>query len=86
MQAVVEAGSVPLILRVVEHGLDRVRDVDDASRITRDDKQEPVRSLQYQMLELLVGEEGWLVGSVCARVTRAWNRKLGSESVKWLKN
>lgn len=57
VETVVETGPVPVILRVIQDGLYRVRDVDHSSGITRDDKQEPVRSLQYQMFELLVGEE-----------------------------
>ena len=67
MHVVVETGPEPVALRVVEDGRDAVRDVDHAPRVAGDHEQEPVRGLQDQVLQLVVGEEGGLVRAVVGR-------------------
>jgi len=56
---------------LVEDGRDAVRDVDDASGVAGDDKEEAVGRLEDQVLQLLVGEEGRLVGAIGACVASA---------------
>lgn len=63
-------------LSIVEDGTDAVRDVDDASDITGDYEQEAIGRLQYQMFQLLVREEGGLVGTVGAGVTCPWTQNV----------
>ena len=54
VNVVVDGGSEPVALSVVQHGGERVGDVDDAARITAHHEQEPVRGLQDQMLQLVI--------------------------------
>lgn len=64
----VEAGAVPVALRVIEDRCNRVGDVDDPSSAAAHDEQESVGCLQDQVLQLLVGEERRLVRVVRASV------------------
>jgi len=57
----------PLAGRVPQHRLHRVAHVDDVARVTLRHEQEAVGRLQYQVLQLLVGEEGGLVGAVAGQ-------------------
>lgn len=60
-----------MYLWLVEDGRDAVRNVDDASGVAGDDEEEAIGRLQDQVLQLLVGEEGRLVGAIGACVASA---------------
>ena len=53
MELIVERGAQPVRLGLVEHGGQRIRDVDDATVLTGHHKQEAVCCLQNQMLQFL---------------------------------
>ena len=46
---------------MVEDGCEGVRDVDDATGVAGDNEEETVRSLENQVLQLVVRQEGGLV-------------------------
>lgn len=75
MDLVVETGSIPIALGVVEDRCYRVRDVDDATGVAAHDEQETVSSFQDQVLQFLVRQEGRLVRAVCACVAGACVKK-----------
>ena len=70
MQVVVEARSEPVALTLMQDRRDAVGHVDQAARVAGGDEQEPVGRFQNQMLQLLIGEKGWFVRAVSARVSR----------------
>lgn len=70
VDVVEDARAEPLALRLVEDRTHGVGHVDDAARVARHHEQEAVGRLQDEVLELLVREEGRLVGAVGAGVAR----------------
>lgn len=60
----IEAGAVPVALRIVQHRRDRVGHVDDPTRVAAHNKQETVGRFENQVLQLLIREEGRLVSVV----------------------
>jgi len=60
----VEAGAEPIALSIVQHRRDRVGHVDDPARVAAHDEQEPICRFEDQVLQLLIREEGRLVGIV----------------------
>lgn len=62
--------AIPLVGRIREHLFDRIANIDYVARVALGHEQKAVRGLQYQMLELLVGEERGLVRVVIAQTVR----------------
>lgn len=60
----VEAGAVPVALRVIQNRCHRVGHVNDPAGVATYDKQETIGSLQDQVLQLLIRQEGRLVRTV----------------------
>jgi hypothetical protein len=58
------AGTIPLRLSLIQDGSDGVRDVNDSSSVTSNDKEESIRGFQDKMFQLLVSEEGGLVSPI----------------------
>ena len=67
VNVVVDRGAEPVALGVVEDGGDGVGDVDDPAGVAGHDKQEAVGGLEDEVLQLVVREEGGLVGAVVGR-------------------
>ena len=67
VDVVVHTRPEPVALGVVEDGCDAVRDVNNSAVLTGHNKQESVSRLQYQVLELVVCEEGRFVRPVIGR-------------------
>ena len=79
MELVIDVGPEPVSLALIQHRRHRVRDVDDAAGVAGHDEQEAVGRLQDQVLQLLVRQEGRLVGAVSRGVTGAW----GGTGLDW---
>lgn len=67
----VEAGAEPVALSIVQYRRDRVGHVDNSARLAAYDEQETVRCFEDQVLQLLIREEGWLVGVVRGGISGA---------------
>lgn len=50
MEIFKERRAVPIVLRVIEHGRNRVGHVNDSARIAGDNEEEAVGRFEYQML------------------------------------
>lgn len=67
----VEARTVPVALRVVQHRRNRIGHVDNSTCVATDNKQKSVGSFKDQMLQFLIREEGRLVSVVRRGISSA---------------
>lgn len=60
----IEAGAVPIILRVIQNWCHRIGYVDDRSAVAADYKQKAIRCFEDQVFQLLIGEKGGFVRAI----------------------
>lgn len=72
MHVIVKTRPVPLVLWMVQHRLDWIRHVNNPSSVAGHYEKESIGRLQYQVLQLLVGQERGLVCAVGAGVASSW--------------